>query len=217
MVDASRDNFGRVRVGSALIGIGVVQFCAAMAVVQAGYPGYSDVTNYISDLGNTATSPWHWGFNVSIILLGVLAFAGILLAWDGFPSGRSRTVGIVLLLVASVGAIGVGVFPENVNGTVHGLSSLAVFLPGGLALVILGVGFRRKGSWSWFTVPSILLGLVDLVALAYYVPTQGTNSTWDPGLVERFIVFPILVWGLLAAAQLVRRAGATSPAGATPT
>jgi hypothetical membrane protein len=206
MVDASSNHSGRIRAGSALIALGVVQFCAAMAVVQAEYPGYSDLTNYISDLGNTATSPWHSVFNVSIILLGILAFVGILLAWDGFPGGASRTVGIVLLLIASVGAIGVGLFPENVNGTVHGLSSLAVFLPGGLALVVLGAGFHRTASWGWLAAPSVLLGLVDLVALAYYVPTQGNNTTWDPGLVERFIVFPILIWGLLAAVQLLRRA-----------
>jgi hypothetical membrane protein len=205
----------RVRAGSALIALGIVQFCGAMAVVQAGYPGYSDLANYISDLGNTITSPWHVVFNVSIIVLGILAFAGILMAWEGFPAGASRTAGLVLLLVASVGAIGVGVFPENVNGTVHGLSSLAVFLPGGLAMVVLGTGMRKDLSWSWLAVPSVVLGLIDLVALAYYVPTQGSNTTWDPGLVERFIVFPLLIWGLLAAYQLFRGTGeapASAPA-----
>jgi hypothetical membrane protein len=106
------------------------------------------------------------------------------------------------------------VFPENVNGTVHGLASLAVFLPGGLALVVLAIGFRTDEGWHWLTVPSVLLGLIDLVALAYYVPTQGNNTTWDPGLIERFIVFPILIWGLLAAIQLFR--GRSAPAaGAT--
>ena len=195
---------GTVRAGAALIAVGVVQFVAAMVVVQWVYPGYSDATNYISDLGNTATSPWHVVFNVSIILLGILAFVGVLLAWSGFPAGGTRVVGLLLLLLASIGAIGVGVFPENVNPTVHGVVSLMVFLPGGLALVILGSGLRRGTGWHWLRGISVVLGLVTLVSLAYYVPTQFTNSTWDPGLVERFIVAPILVWGLVAAAQLSR-------------
>ncbi len=195
---------GSIRAGATMIAVGVVQFSVAMAVVQAGYPGYSDLQNYISDLGNTATSPWHVVFNVSIIVLGILAFAGILLAWNGFPRGGTRWVGLGLLLVASAAAIGVGVFPENVNPTVHGLVSLMVFLPGGLALVLLGAGFGPGTRWHALRWVSIVLGLVTLLALAYYVPTQGTNTTWDPGLIERFIVFPILIWGFLAALELLR-------------
>jgi hypothetical membrane protein len=188
-----------------LIAIGVAEFMAAMIAVQLAYPGYSDSANYISDLGNTATSPWHWVFNLSIILFGILACVGILLAWSGFPAGATRAVGLALLFVASVGAIGVGIFPENVNPTVHDIVSLMVFLPGGVALLVLGIGLRRGTGWHWLRGVSVLLGGVTLVALAYYVPTQLNNSTWDPGLVERVIVAPILLWGALAAAQLARR------------
>lgn len=195
-----------VPAGAAMIALGVVQFAVAMAVVQYEYPGYSDVANYISDLGNTATSPWHVVFNVSIILLGLLAFAGVLLTWEGFPSGGSRVIGLPLVLIASVAAILVGVFPENVNPPVHDLVSLLVFAPGGLALVLLAGGMHARTSWHWLRAPSAALGLVTLVSLAYYVPTQANNSTWGPGLVERFIVVPILVWGVLAALQLLRRA-----------
>ncbi len=196
---------GTVRAGAVLIGLGVVQFAVAMAVVQSAYPGYSDLQNYISDLGNTATSPWHVVFNVSIILLGILAFVGILLAWTGFPRGGVRLVGLALLLVASVAALLVGVFPENVNPPVHDLVSLLVFLPGGLALAVLSVGMRPGTSWRSLSALSLVLGLITLASLAYYVPTQTSNTTWDPGLIERFITFPILIWGFLAAVHLYRR------------
>ncbi len=191
--------------GAALIAVGVVQFTIAMVVVQSKYPGYSDVANYISDLGNTATSPWNAVFNVSIILLGLLAFVGVVLAWHGFPSGASRAVGLPLVLLASVAAILVGCFPENVNLPVHETVSLLVFAPGGVAMAVLAAGMRERTSWHWLRGPSAALGLVTLVSLAYYVPTQVNNTTWGPGLVERFIVVPILVWGLLAAVQLFRR------------
>lgn len=193
-----------VRAGAALIGVGVAQFTAAMVAVQLVYPGYSDTANYVSDLGNTATSPWHWVFNISIILIGILASVGILLAWSGFPPGPPRASGLILLLVASLSAIGVGVFPENVNPTVHGIATLMVFLPGGLALVVLSSGLQRGTGWHWLRGPAALLGLVMLGSLAYYAPSQLNNSTWDPGLVERLIVAPLLLWGFLAAAQLAR-------------
>jgi hypothetical membrane protein len=195
---------GSVRVGAILIGVGAVQFVVAMGVVQSGYPHYSLLANYISDLGNTATSPLHVVFNASIIALGVLAFVGILGAWGGFPRGGARFGGLSLLLVASVAAILVGIFPENVNPTVHGLASLAVFAPGGIGLVVVGTGLRAPTHWSSYRGFTILLGAITLVALAYYAPTQATNSTVDPGLVERLIVAPILVWAVAIAVHLVR-------------
>lgn len=195
-----------VPLGATLIAVGVVQFTLAMAVVQYEYPGYSDFANYISDLGNTVTSPWHDVFNVSIILLGVLAFVGVLLSWEGFERGGTRAVGLPLLLLASIAAVLVGCFPENVNPPVHDTVSLLVFAPGGLALVVLAGGMREGTSWHWFRGPSAGLGVVTLLSLAYYVPTQANNTTWGPGLIERLIVAPILLWGFLAAVELIRRA-----------
>jgi hypothetical membrane protein len=193
-----------VRAGAALIGLGTVQFVAAMAYVQTRYAGYSLLTNYVSDLGNTSTSPLHAVFNVSIIVLGVLSFVGIWMAWSGFPRGASRAAGLLLLMIASVAAILVGLFPENVNPPVHDLVSLLVFLPGGLGLVGLAVGMRPGTHWASYREFSAALGAVTLVSLAYYAPTQVLNTTFDPGLIERLIIAPILIWALGAAFHLVR-------------
>ena len=193
-----------VRWGGVLIGTGVVQFVVAMAWVQSRYGGYSLLTNYISDLGNTATSPLPSVFNVSIILLGVFAFLGTLLAWGGFPRGGTRVGGLFLLLIASIAAILVGLFPENVNPPVHDFVSLMVFLPGGLALVILAAGMREGTHWWGYRTFSGVLGAITLASLFYYAPTQEYNSTFDPGLIERLIMAPILIWGFVAAAHLIR-------------
>jgi hypothetical membrane protein len=193
------------RTGATLIGIGAIQFIAAMGVVQSRYAGYSLLTNYISDLGNTATSPWHDVFNISIVLLGILAFIGILFLWSAFPRSALRPVGLALLLIASVAAIMVGLFPENVNPPVHDFVSLMVFLPGGLALALLSATLRPPTWWSSLRWPSLVLGLVTLASLVYYVPTQASNSTFDPGLIERLIVFPILIWALAVFALVLSR------------
>jgi len=205
-----------VRWGGVLIALGVTQFAVAMAWVQSRYAGYSLLTNYISDLGNTSTSPLPWVFNGSIIALGVFALLGILLAWGGFPRGGPRVAGLFFLLIASVAAILVGLYPENVNGSVHDLASLLVFLPGGLALVILSFGMGERSLWNGYRAFSLLLGLVTLVSLAYYAPTQSYNTTWDPGLIERLIVYPILLWGFFAGLHLVRLPR-FSPSGRAPT
>jgi len=206
-----------VRWGGTLIAVGVVQFVVAMGVVQTRYGGYSLLTNYISDLGNTSTSPLNAVFNVSIGILGIFAFFGILLAWSGFPRGGSRVAGLFLFLVASIAAILVGLYPENVNGPVHDFVSLMVFLPGGLALVILSVGMREGTRWFGYRAFSLILGLVTLLSLAYYAPTQAYSTTWDPGLVERLIVFPILLWGFVAGVHLARLPRFSPTVRATPT
>jgi hypothetical membrane protein len=193
-----------VRTGGALIAVGALQFVAVMIVIELRWPGYSLLTNYISDLGNTAISPLPWLFNGSIVLFGAMAFVGILAAWSGFPPGGTRLFGLGLLLVASLAAIAVGCFPENVDPSVHGLSSLVVFAAGGLGLVVLGAGMRAGTAWAHLRGLSIALGLITLIALAYYAPTQIANTTVDPGLIERIIVAPIILWAVVAAVNLGR-------------
>ena len=195
---------GAERVGAILIGVGVVQFVAAMAWVQTAYSNYSLLQNYISDLGNTVTSPLHGVFNVSIILFGVLAILGILLAWGAFPPSGTRPVGLPLLLIASVAAILVGLYPENVNSGVHDLASLVIFLAAGLAIAILAGGMRAGTPWASLRWVSLVLGLITLGSLAYYAPTQISNTTFDPGLIERLIVVPILLWALCAMVVILR-------------
>jgi len=216
MVSLPPTRVGRsVRWGGLLIALGAVQFAVANAIVQTRYAGYSLWTNYISDLGNTSTSPLHVVFNVSIILLGILAFLGIVLAWGGFPRGGSRVVGLFLLLIASVSAILIGLFPENVNATVHDTASLMVFLPAGVALVILSAGMRTGTMWYGYRAFTLILGLVVLLSLAYYAPTQTFSTTWDPGLIERLIVYPILLWAVVAGIHLTglpRFSPSTQPA-----
>jgi len=205
-----------VRWGGLLIAVGAIQFAVANAWVQSRYGGYSMLTNYISDLGNTSTSPLPMVFNVSIILLGVFAFLGILLAWGGFPRGGSRVVGLFLLLIASISAILVGLYPENVNGTVHDTASLLVFLPAGLALAIVSNGMKQGTMWFGYRAFTLILGLVILLSLAYYAPTQAYNTTWDPGLIERLIVYPILLWAVVVGIHLARLPRFSAPAAPTP-
>ena len=70
--------------------------------------------------------------------------------------------------------------------------------------MIVGTGMVPTTHWSSYRGASYLLGAITLVSLAYYAPTQATNSTFDPGLIERLIVAPILVWAFAVAVHLAR-------------
>jgi hypothetical membrane protein len=194
-----------------------VQFVGAMIAVQlawTGHPGYSLSRNYISDLGITTCahwpnassaylcSPWHDVFNASVIVLGLLVIVGAALARTAFPPRRSSTIGLALVAIGGVGAIGVGISPENVNLPVHEAVSLVAFVGGSLALIALAVAMFRDTRWDGYRAYTIFSGLIGLVATALF--SDGVYAGLGPGGMERLIVAPLLLWLVVASAHLLR-------------
>jgi len=197
--------------------IGSVQFIVAMVVVQLGWSDahpYSLKDNYISDLGNTqcgdfpsgsstyVCSPWHVVFNGSVIALGLLILLGVILVRTALPPRRSSTVALGLIALAGIGAICVGVWPENVNGAIHGIASLLAFVGGSLGLIIVALAMLRDTRWDGYRAYSLLSGLVELVATVLFV--FGEYVGLGVGGMERLIVAPLLLWLIVASVHLLR-------------
>jgi hypothetical membrane protein len=214
-----------VRHGAVLWIVGVVEFIAGMGITQAGYTGtsYSLTGNYISDLGAAhcgvyhstiyVCSPWHDVFNVSIILLGLLLIVGALLLRTAFRGRGVRTLGLTILIISGIGAIGVGLSPEDVNLTVHSASALTAFLGANLALLLLAVAMFRDTRWDGYRTFTMLMGVVGLIALALFV--AGTYGPLGVGGMERLIVAPVLLWAFVAGVHLVRIPTYAPPKAAT--
>lgn len=218
-IDAAPERLGplvrrSVHHGAALWFVGTIQFLVVMAVVEYAWTySYSLTQNVISDLGNTACgpwphadsavvcSPWHDVFNGSVIAFGVLLLLGAVLAKSAFPSRRSSSVGLGLLVLAGIGAIGVGIFPENVNANAHAIS--AAFALGGGALALIGLAFAmfRDTRWDGFRAYTLLSGLVAFVAFVLV----ATNNPFGlgPGGMERLDAAPILLWLLIGSIHLL--------------
>lgn len=203
--------------GAAIWLVAVVQFVLAMIIVQlawSGPPGYSLTGNHISDLGNTACgpwpsstsprvcSPWHDVFDGSAIVLGALVMLGAVLVRSAFPRRGSSTLGLALVALAGIGAIGVGASPENVHLGIHLLSSVIAFVGGSLALVVLGVAMLRDTRWDGYRLYTALSGLVGIVAFGLF---EGhLDGALGGGGMERLIVAPILLWLAIASIHLLR-------------
>jgi hypothetical membrane protein len=190
------------RTGGILLALASIQFIVAMVVVQLRYPGYTDFGNYVSDLGNTVTSPWYWLFNDSIRVLAVLGILGTLLIRTAYPRKTIARGGLLFLLIAELGAFAVGSFPENVNGPLHGAASSVTFIAAGLALLLLGVGTFRDTRWEGYRGYTFLSGVVTFVAIGLFQADPGGMAL--VGLWERLIIAPILLWAILAGSHLVR-------------
>ena len=139
------------KIAGILIFVGSVQCILGIIVAEALYPGYSTSQNHISDLG---VGPSFVIFNSSMIVLGVFGVAAAYFAHQALK----RRVFTFLLMMGSVGALGVGVFPENM-GLIHTAFSLIVFLFTGLAAL-----------WSYrveeppFSYSFVILGGIALIA-----------------------------------------------------
>ncbi|MGA8604402.1 MAG: DUF998 domain-containing protein [Thermoplasmata archaeon] len=207
-----------VRHGAIVMLVGAVQFVIGMAVTQIGYgSSYSLSQNYISDLGavncgvfggsgslpgHYACSPWHTVFNVSIILLGLLLILAVLLIRTAFPARRSRTIGLGLLALSGIGAVGVGLSPEDVNITIHSVSAFLAFGGSGLALIVLGFAMFRDTRWDGFRAYTMLSGLVILIALILFATKNYAGL--GVGGMERLVVAPVLLWAIVVGIHLAR-------------
>jgi hypothetical membrane protein len=199
--------------------VGTVQFILAMIVAQLAWtnPTYSLTQNVISDLGNTSCgtfsshdvcSPLHLVFNISVIVFGLLILLGILLLPTAFPARASRSIGLGLLALAGVGAILVGVFPENTIGALHDTGALLAFAGGGLGLLALSGAMLRDTRWDGFRTYTGVSGLWTLISLILYVAGSwhwgGLWANLGQGGIERLIVAPVLLWTLVVSLHLVR-------------
>jgi len=180
-----------LRVAGLLIFVGATQFFILMNISAFLYPGYSISQNYISDLG---VGPSAIIFNGSVVLLGLL---GITASYLLLRVGVDR-VFVLLLLLASVGAVGVGVFPENM-GILHTISAFIAFLFGGI-----GALYSYRVELTIFRYIWLILGLVSLVALVFFASDNYMGL--GVGGMERLIVYPVIIWLIGIASSMVNGA-----------
>ncbi len=102
---------------------------------------------------------------------------------------------ISMLILTSIGAMGVGVFTEDL-GILHGVASLIAFLFSGLSAIFSVICSRThetkllKMPFSFITV---ILGVMCLGALVLFIGKIDLGL--GVGGMERMIVYPVLIWG----------------------
>ncbi|MDE1821965.1 MAG: DUF998 domain-containing protein [Euryarchaeota archaeon] len=192
--------------------VGGAQFVVEMAVEEALWPHswpvgahysgcsypYNPLENAISDLGGYCALGYGIAFDISVFVIGVAALVAALLLWQLLPRRRSLRIGVVLLMLAGGGAMGVGIFPEYTHFW-HGFFALVAFVFGGLGLIALGRGFRKTGEGPTFSLLTSLGGVVDLVSIPLFGIGLGIS-----GFFERMIVAPVIVWAIAYGLRLLR-------------
>jgi hypothetical membrane protein len=197
----------RAHLGAVFMIAGVLEFLVGMAWAQYLYPAsdYSLTQNLISDLGCCGGSAHALVFNLSVRILGIAAIGAAILIRSAFPSKASARIGIISLALAGLFACLVGLFPEDapyLSGNIHATVTVFAFFFSGLALVFLALGMVRDTRWHGFRAYTFFSGIFTWVAMGLF--QEGIYLGIGPGGMERAVVAPILLWGVLAGVHLLR-------------
>ncbi|MEM3789401.1 MAG: DUF998 domain-containing protein [Candidatus Bathyarchaeia archaeon] len=179
------------KMAGALIFVGTTQFILCLLIAECIYAGYSVSGDYISDLGKLGLTS-ALIFNPSVFVLGLTVVAGAYFLRQTI----TNKLFLCLLILCGVGAMGVGIFPEDF-GPVHLAVSLMAFLFGALS-AIASYKFQ-KAPLSYFAV---VLGAISLVALILF----GLKIDLGLGIggMERMIAYPILLWAIGFGGYLIK-------------
>ncbi len=219
--------------------LAAIQFIISMAVVQmaygcANYGGcYNILSNPISNLGSSGisngnpshftylsssiawpTSPLWFIFNLSIATFGLLLVSGVFLAQGLFRKGVWNNAWSILFGAAGIGALGVGLFPEDLLLSLHGIFALMAFVCSGASLVSAAMAMRTDRHWSkgWFNY-TLMSGLLSLAfALILTLPYFKVIPRWPVfgdslgfGGIERLVIVPVILWLIALSIRMARK------------
>jgi hypothetical membrane protein len=235
-VSAGDRSVSRVPVilGGAAWIVTALQYAIVQVVVAAAWhhPPYSWLSNYVSDLGNTACgpfkvphgtpayvcSPMHSAMNASFIIAGILTIAGAILLRHFWPRSRGTTVALALWVITGLGKIVVGLVPENTSIDLHLLAAFNIPV-GCVAILLLSLPSRQPNRAVSLT--GIVLAVIGLAATTLSTAAEfAGRPSFDLGLraggMERVADYPGSLWILMIGIIAVLSAGARSGHHAAP-
>jgi hypothetical membrane protein len=174
---------GLLLLAGATILLGII---TAEALYTAAYTTRSE----ISDLGATDAGlvlhPSSYIFNATMLVSGAMIIAG---AWFTHQALHRRAVTIPTGLLG-LGVLGVGIFPGNIHPW-HPIFAYTAFLAGGMA-VLLSYKVTTQPLRTIFAI----MGAISLgfTVAGVFLPEWGPFAQLELGGVERWMVYPVVLW-----------------------
>lgn len=157
-------------------------------------PGYSQLYNYVSDLG---VGPLSILQNINFIIFGILTLVFGYGLRTGFPTPHTKAMkaGIIFFMIFSLGVLFAGVFPEDyLSQGPHNIVSSTAFIAIIIAQILVWQGLRDKDDKNWgkYRVYTLISGLLSflLVILLKVAMLYGIY----PGLVQRIFLLIPWIW-----------------------
>ncbi len=154
--------------------------------ISLSYPGYNQITNTLSDLGNNIATANT--FNTFALAFSIIFILG-LIYYRKQISNRSITI---LSFLTADGLAGIALYPLDTGG-IHSVFALLGFASSVLVMYTYGRRHRHNIIVSFSYIGAVAL-LVFFLGI-----TTGIN-----GLLERLIFYPYIIFLILFGYKLVK-------------
>jgi len=184
-----------------------VVLTAAIVVAGQFEPGYSHVSQYVSELGAVGAS------HQKAFSYGGLLFSGLLTALFALgmllQAPRASFIASSLLVaLAGLGRLVAGIFPcdagcviedMSIPATIHAFAGFVALTSGAVAPLILAVGLRRHSHVQLLPL-SVALGSASLIlVLILFGAGKGVPYA---GVIQRLILIAFYVWVVVVALKI---------------
>jgi hypothetical membrane protein len=201
---AARSALGRAphKIAGGLLLVAGATIVMGIITAEALYTAPYNARMEISDLGASETGvilhPSSYIFNATMLISGAIIILG---AYFTHQALHRRAVTIPTALLG-IGVLGVGIFPGNIHPQ-HPIFAMTAFVAGGLA-VLLSYKVTTQPLRAIFAI----MGTISLLftVASVFLLEWGPFARLDLGGVERWMVYPVLLWlvgfgGYLAASR----------------
>jgi len=178
----------------ALCGI-IAPILFTFLVIVASFlrPDYSQIYNFVSDLG---VGPYAIIQNVNFVIFGflVIVFSLGLRSGLSVSQGRALKAGIWFVTIFGLGVLFAGVFPEDyLSGVPHNLVSATAFLTIIAAQLLIWKGLKNADNYIWgkYRTYSLISGLLSIVLLLVLRVAIGGDYQ---GLAQRLFLAVPWIW-----------------------
>jgi hypothetical membrane protein len=202
----SRDS----KIAGVLLSLAGAAILMGFITAEALYPGiYTTHTNTVSHLAaseppnSVVLQPSAAIFNLTMLVTGAMILGG---AWFAYRALRRKAV-LIPTAILGVGTVGVGVFPLT-HPTPHTLFALTAFLAGGIAVILSSRVTAAPFRYLWMVLGTVVLGATVLgVFFLEWAPVAELGE----GGIERWIVYPIVLWLVAFGSYLMATPATRSP------
>ncbi len=197
------------RVSAYSILVGVFAYIVAVALLGYLRPGYSHMTNLVSELGETGAT-YSYVLNITLIFNGLVMMLFAYCLHVTVNRGKGSKIGITLIGYLGLAVFFGGVFPcdkgcvnpETLSGYLHLITGLPVMLALPIGLIIFAKRLNNDKNWRQLSRFSLLIGILLL-------PLFFASATLFPmlklsGLGQRIATTFQLLWPTVMAVKMLK-------------
>jgi hypothetical membrane protein len=182
--------------------VGPLLFTLTTVICASLRPGYSHISEFISELGATGSPNAYLMNFAGFIPSGLMIiFLGISLILT-LPKKFQTLAGSVLITAFGICMIVVGIFsndypelPEeagSLSNRIHNQVSLLMFLFVIIGIFILGISFRKLPSWRRLGLYSVVTSFISFGLLVTFIISIQTLTY--TGMWQRLFLISIFLW-----------------------